>query len=248
MTKFGKFLVFANLFAGVGLFAWAMSLYANSLAYFDTADADPKVEGLFTTLKKEVDDLNNVVTTGQREYARRSEITRQLENERYRRLARLTDRLVQIRKGDDQNILFRAPAPLTGPLLPNFPDLGTAAALIDVQDPGKVVRSTRDTDLNGLGFLRSEMAKAVKDEQSLAATIRDKRREMDRLNTEIEAGQNELFAQKLIRTNLDEQKQFLGDSGVNWDEQLRTLQRRKGQLEGRLSGLAGGTGSTMTSR
>lgn len=235
MTKFGKWLVFANLFVGVGLFAWAVSLYANGMDYFDRAGSDPKIEGAFTKLKRDVDELNAVVTTNQREYARKAEITRQLENERFRRLSRLTDRLVQARKGDDAKIEFRAPAQLVGPLLPGFPELGTAAALIDVQQDGRQIRSTRDTPLQGLGYLRSQMANAVKEEQLTAGRIREARRKMDALNTEIETSQNEVFAQKLIRTNLDEQKQFLGDSRVNWDEQLNTLERRKKQLVDRLA-------------
>ena len=53
-TRLAKVLVFVNLFVGVGLFAWALSLYANRLDYFDRKDADPPVVGRFTLLQDEV--------------------------------------------------------------------------------------------------------------------------------------------------------------------------------------------------
>ena len=53
--------------------------------------------------------------------------------------------------------------------------------------------------------------------------------------------QVELFAQKRIRDNLGEERQFIGDSQINWDEQLKILERRKKQMEDRLVGLQGGT-------
>jgi hypothetical protein len=237
MTKFAKALVFVNLFVGMALFAWAMSLYSNKLAYFDQKDAEPPVEGLFTKLKREVDELTPAVTASQIAYARKAEQARALEQERLFRRDKLNDRLALVRQGDDERIIFRMPLPqpANDPLLRDLPEPIRAPALFDVRQDGPPVKSARDRDLQGLGYLRSEMAKSVKEEKDTVLRIREARKKLDELNTEMDKTQVEVFAQKVIRLNLIDQRDFLGDARINWDEQLKTLERRQTQLNARLA-------------
>ena len=243
MTKFGKAMVFINLFVGVGLFAWAVSLYANRLDYFDRKDAEPPVEGLFTRHKKEVDELSAIAATAQTTYARKAEQARTMDGIREFRLGKLGDSAEFVRKGDDAKIIFRQYVLLRGPLSPEFADLGAAPALIDVKPAVQpaAVKNTRNGELQGLGYLKSRMADAIKEEKDTIARIRQSLKKLEDLSDEANALQVELFAQKRIRDNLGEERQFIGDSQINWDEQLKILERRKKQMEDRLVGLQGGT-------
>ncbi|MGL4423463.1 MAG: hypothetical protein ACRCZF_22595 [Gemmataceae bacterium] len=238
-TKLAKWLVFANLFIGFGLFTWSFSLYTNRLDYFDRKDANPPVDGLFSQLKKQIDELTATSATAQANFARRAEQARAMDAVREFRSDRLNAMAAQVRVGDDEKILFRQYPLIKSPLIPEFPELGLMPALTDVK-PAVIpaaVKNTRNADLQGLGFLKIEMGKAVKGETDTILRIRESRKKLDSLNDEAIATQREVFAQKGIIENLKEQKKFLGDSQVNWDEQLKTLERRKTQLLVRLEQL-----------
>jgi hypothetical protein len=227
-TQLGKVLVLINLFVGVGLFAWALSLYANRVDYFDRKDADPPVEGRFTALQAEIKKVTEAATAAQRAYAFKAEQARGFEAIRDVRLARLNDRLNQVRRGNDANIIFKQQVLLRDP---NFP------GLIDVNVEGPNVKGVRNNDLNGLGFLQTQMASAVREEQTLKQRIKEARDQLEKLSTRVEAVQAETFKQKDIRANLGQQKDYLADVQVNWDERLRVLERRKTQLQVRLEQL-----------
>jgi hypothetical protein len=81
------------------------------------------------------------------------------------------------------------------------------------------------------------MASAVREEQTLKQRIKEAREKLDQLSTRTEAVQAETFKQKDIRANLGQQKDYLADVQVNWDERLRVLERRKTQLQVRLEQL-----------
>jgi hypothetical protein len=239
MTKFAKALVFVNLFVGVGLFAWAISLYSNRLAYFDVKEAEPPVVGLFTQLKQEQDEQIAAITANQTGYAKKAFQVQSLEQIRLYRRDKLAERLNLVRVGDDERIVFRQwlTQQAADPLLRLIEPI-RAPALIDVNRPDAevpAVKSARDRDLQGLGYLRSEMAKQVKAEADTILRIREARKKMGELNVETDKTQDEVFAQKVIRLNLLDQKDYLADVRVNWDEQLKTLQERQKQLSKRLA-------------
>ena len=89
------------------------------------------------------------------------------------------------------------------------------------------------------------MATAVNEERTLKQRIKEAREQLQRLNDRTEAVQAETFKQKEIRLNLAQQRDYLADVQVNWDEQLRVLERRKTQLQVRLEQL--GVDPKMTS-
>lgn len=237
MTRLGKVLVFVNLFVGVGLFAWALSLYANRLDYFDRKTAEPPVEGRFTTLKKQVDELVQAATASQKAYAFKAEQARAFEAVRDDRLTKLTARLELVRRGDQPVIFFHQQMLLKDPQYPG---------LIDVSQLGPVVRGVRNNELQGLGYLRSETAKAVREEKATQKRIIEARQKLEELSTRVDAVQAEVFKQKDIRANLVEERDYMADLQVNWDERLRVLERRNNQLSSRLEGL--GAGPTKVGR
>lgn len=225
-TRIGKVLVFVNLFVAFGLAAWAVALYANRPAYFD-ATGDVKAEGQFTKFKKEVDELNTAMTLAQANYSQAAAYTSSYEATRDFRNNKLTARLNAVRKGDDANILFREQVKLLNDK--------QFAALIDVNRDGGVVKGVRDTPLQGLGYLTSEMRKSVLEESTTRKAIEEARRKLEEVSARIQNRQDETFAQKVIRKNLFDQKSYLGDVQTNWDEQLKLLERRKLQLADRLA-------------
>lgn len=235
-TRLAKILVFVNLYIGIGLFAWALSLYANRLDYFDRMDAEPPVEGRFTQLKREIDDLVSAVNTAQKAYAFKSEQARVFEATRDYRAARLNDRLALVRRGDAPNIFFRQQVLLKDPAFPG---------LIDVNTEGPVVRGIRNNELQGLGYLNSEMEKAVREEKATLERIVASRQRLEQLSARVELVQTELFKQKDIRNNLFEQRDYIADVQVNWDERLRVLEGREGQLVNRLEALGVSVRSTQ---
>jgi|SRR5579883_1097434 len=229
MTRLGKILVFVNLFIGVGLFAWALSLYANRLDYFPRKDADPPVEGRFATLKKQVDELSSAATTAMKSYAFKSEQARAFESFRDYRLARLNERLALVRqRGDRPDIFFHQQILMRDPQYPG---------LIDDKVEGPVVRGVRNNELQGLGYLKSAMEQSVREEKATLARIIEARKKLRELSTRVDAVQAEVFKQKDIRANLLEERDYIADVKVNWDERLRVLQRRNSQLAGRLESL-----------
>jgi hypothetical protein len=233
MTKFGKALVFVNLAIGIGLFAWAVALYANRLNYFPNKDAVPPVEGRFVEMKKEIDDLASAVGVAQKALALRAEYARQFELTRDDRLEKLNARLALVRKGDAPNIFFHQQLFLKDPGFAGLIALGGVGQPDNAQGP--IVKGVRNNDLQGLGYLKSEMEKAVREETATVKRIIEARKKLEELSAKAEVVQTELFKQKDIRSNLTEEKAYLADVQVNWVERLDSLQRRNLQLTNRLA-------------
>jgi DNA repair exonuclease SbcCD ATPase subunit len=227
-TRIGKILVYVNLFASVALAAWAIALYTARPNFFDNATAEPKIEGQFTKAKKELDELNGSLTLAQSNYSQAAAYTTSYEQTRDFRNNKLSARLNLVRKGDDANINFREQRKLADKQF---------SALIDEKQEGNIIKGVRDTPLQGLGYLTSEMRKSVQEETTTRKAIEEARRKLEELSARVQNRQDEMFAQKVIRKNLGEQKLDLGDVQTNWDEQLRLLERRKAQLGARLAAL-----------
>jgi len=226
MTKAGKYLVFANLFVGLGLFAWALSLYANRPAWFDQKDGGDT--GRFTVLKKQIEELSGSVRASQNSYARAAENVRAFEQERDFRANVLNNRLLLVRQANNPNAFFRVQLLLNDPRFPG---------LINVRQEGPPLKGVRNNDLQGLGFLKIQTDNAVRDEKTTLDRIVKARDDLQKLSARTEVVQVELFKQKDIKANLGEEKTYLADVQVNWDEQLRVLERRKAQLLARLEQL-----------
>jgi DNA repair exonuclease SbcCD ATPase subunit len=227
-TRLGKILVCVNLFASIALASWAVALYTARPNFFDNATADPKIEGQFTKYKKELDELNSTLTLAQSNYSQAAAYSTSYEQTRDFRNNMLGKRLALVRKGDDANITFKDQIKLNDKQF---------SALIDEKREGNVIKGVRDTPLQGLGYLTSEMRKSVLEETSTRKAIEEARRKLEELSARVQNRQDETFAQKVIRKNLVDQKFDLGDVQTNWDEQLKLLERRKVQLSSRLAAL-----------
>jgi hypothetical protein len=243
-----KALVFANVFISIGLLAWAISIYTNRLTYFDYKDGETAVQGQFTQYAAEVKRLSDGIQAVQAGYVRAMDNLITQEQDRAYRTSVLTALLDEVKKPGVPDALFRVAPRHTEPDL---------RGLIDVfkfnpqnQFPPRL--SLRNQPLKGFGRLQQEMTNLQKDEKDRTAQIAKFREDSNKLSQEIfdpmtNAGvQPEVFKMKTILKNLDDEKDYLADAQVNWEEQLRTLKLRKQQLQARLAEVtaapAGGKG------
>lgn len=239
VTRIGKVLVFVNLFIAVGLFAWAVSLYANRPDWFDRTEGEGlKVEGTLTRLKAEVDRVSAAVRATQGSYARASGGLYAAEAARDYRRRVLGQWLNEVKDTNNPNAVFKE-----FPRLPN-------SALLNVGGPGQPPPPLTDSlgvrgqPLPGLGRLATELRNHIRDEKDTKAQIVVARTRLDELATQINLTQAETLAQRDIRDNLLDQEAFLADAQINWDETLRTLRLREGQLAARLAELGGAGGGS----
>lgn len=241
MTGFGKLLVFANLFVSVALFAWAFSLYANRIDYHDRevgeGDSKIKIDGQLTLLGNEVKRLSDAIKGSQGVYARSADLLRFQEQTRDYRHSILTTWLNEVKKENDPNATFR--------IIPRQP-----SGLADVAAPNPLppFLSLNNKPLSGLGALNRQLDKLVKDETESINKIKISREKTfdfeNQILVERKSGlQLEVTKLKVIRDNLKDEKAFVADAQINWEEQLRTLDLRKNQLQIRIDELKSRVGA-----
>jgi predicted nuclease with TOPRIM domain len=235
MTRLGQILVYANVFISVGLFAWALSLFANRPTYFDRKVGEENVPGQFTQLEGELKRLSEAARTTQSQYAESAYNLKTKEQERAYRAYVLRQLLDDVQKETNPNAVFRTP--------PRDPQ-----GLIKVLDfrmpdnPPKEYLNLRNQPLRGFGALQRQMTNLQKDERDLLQKIDDAAKKLTALSKEIYDAetklglQDEIYKMKAIRNNLSDEGDLLADQIVNWEEQLRTLELRQKQLNDRLAG------------
>lgn len=229
-TRIGKWLVFVNLFLAVGLFAWALSLYANRPDWFDRTDGDVKVEGQLTRLQAEVKRVSDAIKGAQVGYARAARLLDTKEAERMSRYQVLNNRwLAEVRDENNPNAQFR--------VIPRQPN--SVLAEYREQRPLAPYLGLQGQPLSGLGTLKRKMQDLVRDERAARAAILAARQRLAQASDRVEAVQAEVFKMKDIRNAQKDQEAFLADAQINWDERLKTLKERESQLLGRLREVKG---------
>jgi hypothetical protein len=259
MNAIGKFFVFLNLFAAVGLLAWGTSLYVNRVDLLDGKTADGQtVEGHITKMKKEIADLSAAIATADGRYGTSAAELQQISDVRDYREYVLNQRLLKAR-GDQRGASGPAKFQVQLPD-PNNP------ALTDVTREGPVVQF-QGADLEGVATVQAKLDNVVKDIQlaglgskqlmpadevrisSLAGQpeleqeieglgITELRKVLGLLSTQVEYIEDATFKQKVILANLAEETDFILDNRLNWFVQLQTLERRQKQLDQRLKSYA----------
>ena len=258
-TTIGKFLVFVNLVASVGLMAWALSLYTNRIDWLDTTTADGKVEGQISLLKKDIDRLTKAIGETQAGFAGKKYALAANEETLDTRSRVFARRLEQARNG-------RFKVQLTT-------DAGAfgAGVTYDVTKEGGDVLGPDNKPLRGLKTLQDEFAaetRAIEQLQNGQAVLTEAQwmeivsggttlpqvaeltpklglTDLRRLHTTISdlIGRDEVAVgrQKAIEVDLRDEATYLSEKRVNWLAELQVLQRRERQLNGRLQALSGKT-------
>lgn len=232
ITRIGKLLVFLNLLAAVALVTWAVSLTANRLDWVDRQDGERKVEGEITRLKKEIEVASKGIaetsaTFGQQDRAlTAAESGTDFGREgRDRRRAVFAARLKAAQDGRFADQVR----------LPN-------RVLIDVSREGNPARGPSGAPLEGVEVYQKRLDDALRGSQAAVQRIARLRAQFDELSNGqpegIAAANKRIVDQRAILVNLTDEQRFLASVQVNWDEELRTLQTRRKQLERRLQSLA----------
>lgn len=238
--KIGKALVFVNVFLSIGLLAWAVSLYTNRVAYFDTKDGETAVTGQFSQYTAEIKRLTDGSQLAQGAYSRSMDALITMEQDRSYRNYVLNILLDEVRKQGNPDALFRVPGRHPDPELKGLVDVfkwGPNA-------PYPNALNLRNQPLKGFGRLAQEMTNLRKDEADKVQQINKLRADTSALSlqinnpTEKTGLQPEVFKMKTIFQNLGDEEAFLADAQVNWEEQLRTLKLRKQQLTAALAAVA----------
>ncbi|QEL14223.1 hypothetical protein [Limnoglobus roseus] len=241
-TKIGKLLVLANVFVSVGLLAWAVSIYTNRPAYFDSKDGDTAVTGQFTQYANEIKRLSDGVQLAQSGYVGAMDRLAIMEQDRAYRNSILDILIDEVRKPGNPAAVFRVMPRHPNPELRGLVEVGKWNAM----NPFPPALDLRNQPLKGFGRLQQEMRDLLKDERDNLAKSKKFRDDANAISLELndldpkkQVGlQWEVLKMKVIFQNLDEEDLFLADAQVNWEEQLRTLKLRKQQLADRLAEFA----------
>lgn len=250
MTGFGKLLAFLNLFAGVTLLAWSVSIYTNRVAWLDRKSDAGTTEGQITKMKKEIDRLSRSIADAQASYGTEASEVARLEAARdYRRLG-YAQRLTQARTG---SFTVQIPQPGLAPNS-NYTDLPGLRTFTDLKRTGPAILGADNRPLRGTKFLEDEFVREVRKAEQLRKGVPNApiaianvnqlgidnlRKLQGLLSDQVNALDVAIGKQKDVQANLGEESEYLTDKRINWEADLQVLQRRKQQLETRLTLLGG---------
>ena len=257
MTAIGKLLVFVNVFLGVGLFAWGLSVYGNRVDYLDRTVDGAKVTGKIGEAKAEIDKLTKAIGDAQAGYVGRRTKLEAAEARRDARQREFARRMAVAQTGQIR-------AQLTE-------DRGAygEGVMYDIRREGDVVKGPDGQPLDGLKVLQDKFADETRKIETLVkgktpATadtwqgIRAGTTPLDQVAAlQADLGINDLRElrlvlsdlirlddvalgkQRAVQANLSEEGAFLADRRVNVAAELQTLDLRQRQLADRLKQLSG---------
>ena len=233
IATFGKLFVFLNIVTAIALVAWAVSLTSNQLdwldkpAGFNAADENPYADDTnnLERLANKVTKLNDGIKAAQNGLAARSTFILASEAERDFRKNNLNSRIAVARNGKFKTLVYLK----NSGLLDLTPNNGIDVLGID------------NKPLIGLDAIQQEIRNSVDNQSALVKESYRLRKEYETLTDEITKLDEEIERQKIIQTNGFEESKYLADRSTDWDEQVRTLQRRSKQLADRIAELKKGT-------
>lgn len=225
--RFGKLFVFLNLIAAVGLVAWAVSLTSNALDWtekpegFNQADENPYADDTnnLERLANKVTKLNEGIKAAQNGLAVKSTHVLNAETERDARYAALQRRLTDARTGRLRTLVYSRNSGLLD-LTPNN---------------GQDVLGIDNKPLAGLEAISRDIKQSVETQTALVNESIALRKQYEALTAEITQLDEEIERQKVILANGLEEGKYLADRFTDWDEQVRTLERRAKQLADRIA-------------
>jgi DNA repair exonuclease SbcCD ATPase subunit len=225
--RIGKLFVFLNLIAAVGLVAWAVSLTSNALDWTDTAadyrEADENPDANDTNnlkrLASKVTKLNEGIKAAQNGLAAKSALVLNAETERDARFAALQRRLTDARTGRFRTLVYGR----NSGLLDLTPNNGTDVLGID------------NKPLIGIDTISRDIEQSVATQAALIKESLALRKQFETLTAEITQLDEEIERQKVILANGLVEGKYLADRLTDWDEQVRTLERRAKQLADRIA-------------
>ena len=225
--RIGKLFVFLNLIVALGLVAWAVSLTSNALDWTDTpegfnkADENPYADDTnnLERLTGKITRLNEGIKAAQNGLAAKSTLVLNAETERDARFAALQRRLTDARTGRFRTLVY-----------------GRNSGLLDLTpNNGQDVLGIDNKPLAGLDAISRDIEQSVVTQAALVKESIALRKQYEALTVEITQLDEEIERQKVILANGDVEGKYLADRYTDWDEQVRTLERRAKQLADRIA-------------
>jgi hypothetical protein len=248
MTKIGKLLVFVNIFFSVGLLTWAVSMYTNRIDWLDSTNADGKVEGQISTLKKEIDRLSRAITDANAGFIGKKYLMASAEERSDTRSRVFADRLNQARNGKfklqltsdkgafGEGVMYdieREGTDILGP--DNKPlrgvktlqdEFAAEVGAIKLLQAGNAVM----TEQQWMEILSGQTTVAQVQEMLPKLGINDLRRLHATTSDLIARDEAVIVRQRVAETNLKDESVYLSEKRINWVAELQTLKRREEQL------------------
>jgi outer membrane murein-binding lipoprotein Lpp len=230
LTKIAKILVFVNVVAAVLLLAWAASLTLNrvDLAQKDPAATkaaeDPYADDTSNVerLQWKVEKLSDAVKAAQTGYARSAATITDTELVRDYRAGQFAVRTGEARTGAFRSFVY----------VPK-------SALIDLNQPGQPVKGVDDKPVRGFAAVQQDLRKAITDGTQFLDLSEQRRNSFQVLSTDIDVLDAKIGKQKDILVRLKDEYDYLADRRTDWDEQVRTLTKRKAQIAAAAAALTG---------
>jgi hypothetical protein len=230
LAKIAKVLVFVNLAVSVGLVAWAVSLAFNrtDLVQKD-AGASKKSEDPYADdtnnlerLQWKVEALSDSVKAAQLGYARSSTAATDAELTRDVRQGQIAVRLGEARNGSFKTFVY-------------YP----TSAWVDFNQPAQPVQGVDGKPVRGLDSVQQDLTKAIRDSDQFLGQSEQRRNSFGVLAGDVDVLDAKITKQKDILVQLKDEFDYLSDRRTDWDEQVRTLNRRKAQVAAATAALSG---------
>ena len=220
-SKIAKILVFVNLVAVVGLLTWAVSVFLNRVdlvqkdpaATKNNEDAYADDTSNIERLQWKVEKLSDTVKVAQAGYARSAAAATEAELTRDVRARQMTFRMDEARRGTFKTFVY-------------YPK----SAWIDFNQPGQAVKGVDGKDVSGLATVQQGVNTAIQESIKYVDASEQRRNSFRVLTNDLDVLDAKLTKQKDILVRLKDEYDYLSDRRTDWDEQVRTLTKRKAQI------------------
>ena len=228
-AKLGKLFVFFNIAIALALVVWAVSLTSNRLDWidrpegFNEADDNPYADDTnnLDRLAKKVAKLNDGIKSAQNGLAAKSTFVLASETDRDARFSAIALRINDAKSGKFKTLTY----------------IKNSGLLVLRPNNAVDVRGIDDKPLAGLDAIQREIRDSVSNQSALVKESYRLRKLYETFTDEMIALDEEIERQKIIKTNGEAEAKYLADRSTDWDEQVRTLQRRTKQLVDRIAEL-----------
>ncbi|MFO0935984.1 MAG: hypothetical protein U0798_05640 [Gemmataceae bacterium] len=228
IPKLGKLFVFFNVAVALALVTWSVSLTSNRLDWidkpegFNAADENPYAADTnnLERLANKVSKINDAIKAAQHSLTVKANYILAVEAERDNRAAAIEQRIQVARKGKFKTLVYMK-----------------NSGLLDFNQPGIDVQGIDAKPLAGLDAIQQEIRNSVDNQTALVSASFDLRKKYETLTDEITKLDEEISRQKVILTNAEIESKYLADRFTDWDEQVRTLNRRMTQIKQRIAEL-----------
>jgi hypothetical protein len=230
MSKIAKILVFVNLVASVGLLTWAVSVFLNRVdlvqkdpaATKNNEDAYADDTSNIERLQWKLENLSAPIKAAQAGYARSAAAAIEAELTRDVRARQIAARMGEARNGTFKTFVY-------------YPK----SAWIDFNQPGQPVKGVDEKQVSGLATVQQGVNTAIQDSIRYLDASGQRQNSFRVLTNDLDVLDAKLSKQKDILVQLKDEYDYLSDRRTDWDEQVRTLTKRKAQIAAATAALTG---------